>query len=86
MQYRVLEEHGLLDFDAWMPTFGETVTTIELAPEGTGYQAKTRFSRSYNLPEPMPMFREVANIQAADILNLPVPKANYHDTILKPSE
>ena len=63
-----------------------TVTAIELAPEGTGYRAKTRFSRFYNLPELMSMFKEVADIQTADMLNLPVPKANYHNIVLKPSE
>ena len=71
LQYHVLEEHGLLNFDAWASTFGETVTAIELAPEGTGYRAKTRFSRFYNLPELMSMFKEVADIQTADMLNLP---------------
>ena len=83
LQYHTLEEHGLLNFDAWASTFGETVTAIELAPEGTG---KTRFSRFYNLPELMSMFKEVADIQTADMLNLPVPKANYHNIVLKPSE
>ena len=86
LQYHVLEEHGLLNFDAWAATLGETVTAIELAPEGTGYRAKTRFSRFYNLPELMSMFKEVADIQTADMLNLPVPKANYHNIVLKPSE
>ncbi|WP_308527412.1 helicase-related protein [uncultured Oscillibacter sp.] len=86
LQYHTLEEHGLLHFDAWASTFGETVTAIELAPEGTGYRAKTRFSRFYNLPELMSMFKEVADIQTADMLNLPVPKANYHNIVLKPSE
>lgn len=86
LQYHTLEEHGLLNFDAWASTFGETVTAIELAPEGTGYRAKTRFSRFYNLPELMSMFKEVADIQTADMLNLPVPKANYHNIVLKPSE
>ena len=86
LQYHALEEHGLLNFDAWASTFGETVTAIELAPEGTGYRAKTRFSRFYNLPELMSMFKEVADIQTADMLNLPVPKANYHNIVLKPSE
>ena len=86
LQYHSLEEHGLLHFDAWASTFGETVTAIELAPEGTGYRAKTRFSRFYNLPELMAMFKEVADIQTADMLNLPVPKANYHNIVLKPSE
>ena len=86
LQYHVLEEHGLLNFDAWASTFGETVTAIELAPEGTGYRAKTRFSRFYNLPELMSMFKEVADIQTADMLKLPVPKANSHNIVLKPSE
>ena len=86
LQYHTLEEHGLLNFDAWASTFGETVTAIELAPEGTGYRAKTRFSRFYNLPELMSMFKEVADIRTADMLNLPVPKANYHNIVLKPSE
>jgi hypothetical protein len=76
----------LIHFDAWASTFGETVTAIELAPEGTGYRAKTRFARFYNLPELMMMFREVADVQTADMLNLPVPKANYHNIVLKPSE
>ena len=86
LQYHTLERNGLLNFDAWASTFGETVTAIELAPEGTGYRAKTRFSRFYNLPELMSMFKEVADIQTADMLNLPVPKANYHNIVLKPSE
>lgn len=86
LQYGTLEKHGLLNFDAWASTFGETVTAIELAPEGTGYRAKTRFSRFYNLPELMSMFKEAADIQTADMLHLPVPKANYHNIVLKPSE
>ena len=86
LQYHALEEHGLLNFDAWASTFGETVTAIELAPEGTGYRAKTRFSRFYNLPELMSMFKEVADIQTADMLKLPVPKVNPHNIVLKPSE
>ena len=86
LQYHTLEQQGLLHFDAWASTFGETVTAIELAPEGTGYRAKTRFARFYNLPELMAMFKEVADIQTADMLNLPVPKANYHNIVLKPSE
>ena len=81
-----MQEKELLHFDSWASTFGETVTAIELAPEGTGYRAKTRFSRFYNLPELMAMFKEVADIQTADMLNLPVPKANYHNIVLKPSE
>ena len=86
LQYHTLQERGLLHFDAWASTFGETVTAIELAPEGTGYRAKTRFAKFYNLPELMSMFKEVADIQTADMLNLPVPKANYHNIPLKPSE
>jgi len=86
LQYHTLQKNGLLHFDAWASTFGETVTAIELAPEGTGYRAKTRFAKFYNLPELMSMFKEVADIQTADMLNLPVPKANYHNIPLKPSE
>ena len=86
LQYGLLNQKELLHFDAWASTFGETVTAMELAPEGTGYRAKTRFSRFYNLPELMNMFKEVADIQTADMLNLPVPKANYHNIVLKPSE
>ncbi len=86
LQYNTLKQNGLIHFDAWASTFGETVTAIELAPEGTGYRAKTRFARFYNLPELMMMFREVADVQTADMLNLPVPKANYHNIVLKPSE
>ncbi len=86
LQYALLQEKELLHFDAWASTFGETVTAIELAPEGTGYRAKTRFARFHNLPELMAMFKEVADIQTADMLNLPVPKAIYHTISLKPSE
>ena len=86
LQYETLRRQGLLHFDAWASTFGETVTAIELAPEGTGYRAKTRFARFHNLPELMAMFKEVADIQTADMLNLPVPKAVYHTISLKPSE
>jgi len=86
LQYNTLKENDLLHFDAWASNFGETVTAIELAPEGSGYRAKTRFSRFYNLPELMAMFKEVADIQTADMLNLPVPKANNHTVALKPSE
>jgi len=78
LQYDNLTRHGLHHFDAWASTFGETVTAIELSPEGTGYRAKTRFAKFYNLPELMTMFRETADIQTADMLNLPVPKANFH--------
>ena len=86
LQYGALKDKGLLHFDAWASTFGETVTTIELAPEGSGYRAKTRFAKFYNLPELMAMFKETADIQTADMLNLPVPKANRHVVTLKPSE
>lgn len=86
LQMSVLQRNQLQHFDAWASTFGETVTAIELAPEGTGYRAKTRFARFYNLPELMMMFREIADIQTADMLQLPVPKANYHTIALKPSE
>ncbi|OCZ49925.1 DEAD/DEAH box helicase family protein [Dehalobacter sp. TeCB1] len=86
LQYNVLRQKGLQHFDCWASTFGETVTAIELAPEGTGYRAKTRFARFYNLPELMNMFKEVADIKTADMLNLPVPKANYSNVAVKPSE
>ena len=86
LQYETLRRNGLIHFDAWASTFGETVTAIELAPEGTGYRAKTRFARFHNLPELMAMFKATADIQTADMLNLPVPKAIYHNISLKPSE
>ena len=86
LQYAELEKRNLQTFDAWASTFGETVTAIELAPEGTGYRAKTRFAKFYNLPELMAMFKEVADIQTADMLNLPVPKANYENIVVKPTE
>jgi N12 class adenine-specific DNA methylase len=86
LQYGTLQKNDLVHFDAWASTFGETVTAIELAPEGNGYRAKTRFAKFYNLPELMSMFKEVADIQTADMLHLPVPKANYHNVALKPSE
>jgi len=86
LQYETLRQNGLQHFDCWASTFGETVTAIELAPEGTGYRAKTRFARFYNLPELMSMFKEVADIKTADMLDLPVPKANYHNVAVKPSE
>ena len=86
LQYGTLKQNGLLHFDAWASTFGETVTAIELAPEGTGYRAKTRFARFYNLPELMAMFKETADIQTADMLKLPVPEAHYHNVVLKPTE
>ncbi|WP_304584011.1 hypothetical protein [Acutalibacter muris] len=86
LQYRLLQELGLIHFDDWASNFGETITAIELSPEGTGYQAKTRFAKFYNLPELMAAFKEVADIQTADILKLPVPKANFHNEVIKPSE
>ena len=86
LQYRLLQEMGLVHFDDWAGSFGETVTAIELSPEGTGYRAKTRFARFYNLPELMAMFKEVADIKTADMLDLPVPKANFHNISVKPSE
>ena len=86
LQYDTLARHGLQHFDSWASTFGETVTALELAPEGTNYRAKTRFAKFYNLPELMQMFREVADIQTADMLKLPVPKVNYHNIKTKPSE
>ena len=86
LQYGMLQEMGLVHFDDWAGNFGETVTAIELAPEGTGYRAKTRFAKFYNLPELMAAFKEVADIQTADMLKLPVPKANFHTEVMKPSE
>ena len=86
LQYRLLQEMGLVHFDDWAGSFGETVTAIELSPEGTGYRAKTRFAKFYNLPELMAAFKEVADIQTADMLKLPVPKANFHTEVIQPSE
>ena len=86
LQYSTLRRNNLLHFDAWASTFGETVTAIELAPEGSGYRAKTRFAKFYNLPELMAMFKETADIQTADMLHLPVPEAHFHTVALKPSE
>ena len=86
LQYGMLQEMGLVHFDDWAGNFGETVTAIELSPEGTGYRAKTRFAKFYNLPELMAAFKEVADIQTADMLKLPVPKANFHTEVMKPSE
>ena len=86
LQYDTLAQNSLQHFDSWASTFGETVTALELAPEGTNYRAKTRFAKFYNLPELMQMFREVADIQTADMLKLPVPKVNYHNIKTKPSE
>ena len=85
LQYDALQQKGLQHFDAWASTFGETITAIELAPEGTGYRAKTRFAKFYNLPELVNMFREVADVQTADMLKLPVPEAQYHNEVIKPS-
>ena len=86
LQMSALEEQGLQHFDAWAANYGETVTAIELSPEGTGYRAKTRFAKFYNLPELMSVFKNVADIQTADMLKLPVPEARYHNIALKPSE
>ena len=86
LQYDTLAQNGLQHFDSWASTFGETVTALELAPEGTNYRAKTRFAKFYNLPELMQMFREAADIQTADMLKLPVPTVNYHNIKTKPSE
>ena len=86
LQYSTLKRNDLIHFDAWASTFGETVTAIELSPEGSGYRAKTRFAKFYNFPELMSMFKETADIQTADMLNLPVPEAHYHNIVLKPSE
>ena len=85
LQYDLLQKLGLGHFDAWAAAFGETVTSIELSPEGTGYRAKTRFARFYNLPELMSFFKECADIQTADLLDLPVPEAEYVNEVLKPS-
>ena len=86
LQMNALQEQGLQHFDAWAANYGETVTAIELSPEGTGYRAKTRFAKFYNLPELMSVFKNVADIQTADMLKLPVPEARYHNIALKPSE
>lgn len=86
LQMSALEEQGLQHFDSWAANYGETVTAIELSPEGTGYRAKTRFAKFYNLPELMSAFKNVADIQTADMLKLPVPEAHYHNIALKPSE
>ena len=85
LQYDLLKKNDLTHFDAWASTFGETITSIELAPEGTGYRAKTRFARFYNLPELISMFKQAADIQTADMLNLPVPTVSYHNVAMKPS-
>lgn len=85
LQYGLLEKYNLQNFDSWASTFGETVSAIELSPEGNGYRMKTRFSKFYNLPELISMFKEVADIKTADMLNLPVPKAHYENIAVKPS-
>ena len=86
LQYNTLVKNNLQHFDSWASTFGETVTAVELTPEGTGYRAKTRFAKFYNLPELMAIFKEVADIKTADMLNLPVPEAHFHNIAVKPSE
>ena len=86
LQYNTLAKNGLLQFDSWASTFGETVTALELSPSGSGYRSKTRFAKFYNLPELMALFKEVADIQTSDTLNLPVPKANFETIVVKPSE
>ena len=86
LQYDTLRSMNLQHFDSWASTFGQTVTAVELTPEGTGYRAKTRFSKFYNLPELMSMFKEVADVQTSDMLKLPVPEAEFHNVSVKPSE
>ena len=86
LQYKTLQDHNLQHFDAWASTFGETITAIELAPEGTGYRAKTRFAKFFNLPELMAMFKDVADIQTADMLNLPTPTPHYKTIAVEPTE
>ena len=86
LQYSTLQKLGLGHFDSWASSFGETQTAIELAPEGTGYRAKTRFAKFFNLPELIALFKESADIQTPDMLKLPVPEAEYENVVLKPSE
>jgi len=86
LQHDRLTDMGLFHFDSWASIFGETQTSIELAPEGTGYRARTRFAKFHNLPELMTVFKEVADIQTADMLNLPVPEAKYETVVVEPSE
>ena len=86
LEYDLLKSQGLQHFDCWASTFGETITAIELAPEGTGYRAKTRFARFYNLPELIAMFKQIADVQTADMLKLPIPEAEYHNEVIKPSK
>ena len=85
LQYKSLQDRGLQHFDAWASTFGETVSAMELAPEGSGYRMKTRFAKFFNLPELIAMFKEVADIQTADMLNLPVPEVEYHNEVAEPT-
>lgn len=86
LQYQTLQEMGLIHFDDWASDYGETVTAIELSPEGSGYRPKTRFAKFFNLPELMATFKMVADVQTADMLKLPVPKANFHTEVIHPSE
>ena len=86
LQYSILKRSNMTHFDAWASTFGETTTAIELAPEGTGYRARTRFARFFNLPELMTIFKEVADIKTADQLHLPTPKANFETVVVQPTE
>ena len=86
LQYKSLQERGLQHFDSWASTFGETVSAMELAPEGSGYRMKTRFAKFFNLPELIAMFKEVADIQTADMLNLPVPEVEYHNEVAEPTQ
>ena len=86
LQYDTIQKMGLGHFDSWAAAFGETVTSIELTPEGSGYRAKTRFAQFFNLPELIALFKESADIQTADMLELPVPEAEYINEVLKPSE
>jgi len=86
LQYDTLQKMGLGNFDVWAAAFGETVTAIELSPEGSGYRAKTRFARFFNLPELISIFKECADVQTADMLDLPVPEAEYINEVLKPTE
>ena len=86
LQYERLQELNMTHFDCWASRFGETVTALELAPEGTGYRARTRFSKFFNLPELMNLFKEVADIKTADQLNLPTPEVEYHNIVAQPTE
>lgn len=86
LQYKSLQDRGLQHFDSWASTFGETVSAMELAPEGSGYRMKTRFAKFFNLPELIAMFKEVADIQTADMLNLPVPEVEYHNEVAEPTQ